>query len=1050
MDTSSTHTAPAASAVEQPLSGGEVKAMIQMLGLPAASETNGTALLPTPTTTQPSSADAASTSKRRAKAKTSKRAKATAKPSEQPQPSAPSLPERFASRGVPTNQFLLKPLPKWYEIPVPELDDARAQPLADDRTTQLLYQQAEKLYLAEAEVFQRKPTIGPSDQKFIRTMLDSGTANDKVSALTLLIRESPLHAFKSFEHLFSLAGKSNRREAVSAVASLKDLFISSVLPQRKLRYFRDQPLGHPDAQPIHLVYWYYEDQLKKKHFQFIQILESLTFDTVPRMKRLSLTYTYDLLNGTPEGEENLLRLLVYKLGDVHNAVQASASNHLLNLVTNHPNMKLVVASVMEDFVLTTQTHDRACYYAMNTLNQFHFRSEVDTDLANKLIRIYFLVFHKIMDMSDPTQMTPQPTNAFKPSKQGKPGADPLDRVEAEANGAGEQGKKKKKMRWRDMKDGGQSKRLARDTKKQAYESRQLLLSRTEREKLAIEKMDEQHAKLVSAILTGINRALPYSAIDDNVFEGYVELLMRLTKTPNFNTVVQTLGLLHQLTSAKPHMSDQYFNALYASLLHPSLGTASKHAMYLNILYRSLTMDVSMQRVMAFFKRALQVAAYHQPPFICGLFYILAQLLRNRPSLVTLLREPEDHGEEEFNDAQSSAGDASDIDDKPAGSLTLTKPKPNQCYDPYKRNPLFARADTSCLWEIVSFVNHYHPTVRLYASLLVREEFPLNAFPNLHSYSLANFFDKFTSRNPKKPKEPTATAEHRSAFLEPQIDPLQPRRSGNVSMLTHLNAHTDTVVTEPNYKLYGPTGFPVDEHYLHAYMDLTQAERERKAEAKQKKALANKARKADEDVASGSDAESGGSMSAAGSDKDDGNEAIDEFAEDLDPSEENAVWDAMAEEMPELKGMLGGDGDDADDDFDDAMLQALQDDGGFDGIALDDIEVDSGEDGGEGESDEEVDDEDNDDDIAGLTFSGEGSSDSDSQDEASDDEGVVADKALKPKKRKSPQADEAGPDDLAKSEADKAWTQFRARRKKAKTLPAVMSAEEFAKLSADFE
>ncbi|KAJ1972207.1 RNA-binding ribosome biosynthesis protein mak21, partial [Dimargaris verticillata] len=987
MDTS-TQTALA---VEQPLSSGEVAAMIETLGLPAATKTNDATVLAKSTPAKASSADPASATKRHAKAKTPKKAKAPAKPSERPQLPVPDLPERFASRGVPNNQFLLKPLPKWYETPVPELDDAKAQPLTDDGATQQLYQQAEKLYLAEAEVFQKKPTIGPSDQKFIRTMLDSGTANDKVSALTLLIRESPLHACKSFEHLFSLAGKSNRREAVSAVASLKDLFVSSVLPQRKLRYFRDQPLGHPDAQPMHLVYWYYEDQLKKKHFQFIQILESLTFDTVPRMKRLSLTYTYDLLNGTPEGEENLLRLLVYKLGDVHNAVQASASNHLLNLVTNHPNMKLVVASVMEDFVLTTQTHDRACYYAMNTLNQFHFRSELDTDLANKLIRIYFLVFHKVMDMSDPSQMTPQPSNTPKPAKQGKPGADPLDRVEAEAVGAGGQGKKKKKkMRWRDMKDGGQGKRLARDTKKQAYESRQLLLSRTEREKLAIEKMDEQHAKLVSAILTGINRALPYSAIEDNVFEGYVELLMRLTKTPNFNTVVQTLGLLHQLTSAKPHMSDQYFNALYASLLHPSLGTASKHAMYLNILYRSLTMDVAMQRVMAFFKRALQVSAYHQPPFICGLFYILAQLLRNRPSLVTLLREPEDHGEEEFNDAQSSADDASDAEDKPAAPV-VTKPKPNQRYDPYKRNPLFARADTSCLWEIVSFVNHYHPTVRLYASLLIREEFPLNAFPNLHSYSLTNFFDKFTSRNPKKPKDLTASAENRSAFLEPQVDPLQPRRSGNVSTLTHLNAHTDMVVTEPNHKLYGPTGFPVDEHFLHAYMDLTQEERERKTKAKQRKAQANKDSGTDSDVAPESDAENSGGISASESGNGDGTKTIDEFAENLDPSEENAVWEAMAEEMPELKGVLGDGSDGSDGDFDDAMLKALQDDGGFDGIALDDIEVDSGEEDGEGPSDEEEEEEeigDDDDDIAGLTFSGEDSSDSDSQDEAeaSDGEG----------------------------------------------------------------
>jgi ribosome biogenesis protein MAK21 len=39
------------------------------------------------------------------------------------------------------------------------------------------------------------------------------------------------------------------------------------------RYFRDQPLTHPKVTDEHLVYWYFEDWLKKYFFAILQLLE---------------------------------------------------------------------------------------------------------------------------------------------------------------------------------------------------------------------------------------------------------------------------------------------------------------------------------------------------------------------------------------------------------------------------------------------------------------------------------------------------------------------------------------------------------------------------------------------------------------------------------------------------------------------------------------------------------------------------------------------------------------------------------------------------------
>src|SRR5690554_5518683 len=109
------------------------------------------------------------------------------------------------------------------------------------------------------------------------------------------------------------------------------------------------------------------------------------------------------------------------------------------------------------------------------------------------------------------------------------------------------------------------------------------------------------------------------------------------------------------------------------------------------------MDSSVPRTTAFIKRLLQVMAHTEPTFTCGGLVLVSKLLKERPSLRTLLTQPEDgdSDEEHFVDA-----------DKPA-SAPPTLPKDS--YDPSKRNPSFANATKSCLWELVSPSESLSPT-----------------------------------------------------------------------------------------------------------------------------------------------------------------------------------------------------------------------------------------------------------------------------------------------------------------------------------------------------
>ena len=43
------------------------------------------------------------------------------------------------------------------------------------------------------------------------------------------------------------------------------------------------------------------------------------------------------------------------------------------------------------------------------------------------------------------------------------------------------------------------------------------------------------------------------------------------------------------------------------------------------------------------------------------------------------------------------------------------------YDMAKRQPLYANADATLLWELTTFVNHYHPTVRKFAAHIINAQ-----------------------------------------------------------------------------------------------------------------------------------------------------------------------------------------------------------------------------------------------------------------------------------------------------------------------------------------
>ena len=102
-------------------------------------------------------------------------------------------------------------------------------------------------------------------------------------------------------------------------------------------------------------------------------------------------------------------------------------------------------------------------------------------------------------------------------------------------------------------------------------------------------------------------------------------LFKITHAGTFNTSIQALNLIYQVSQAREAASDRFYRTLYESLFDNRLINSSKQAMYLNLLFRALKTDSSVSRVMAFVKRLLQMLGLHQPPFVCGALYLLGEV-----------------------------------------------------------------------------------------------------------------------------------------------------------------------------------------------------------------------------------------------------------------------------------------------------------------------------------------------------------------------------------------------------------------------------------------
>jgi len=680
---------------------------------------------------------------------------------------------------------------------------------------------AEELLETETAAYE---TLAESDHSrdaaWMRQVLQSGTRGDKVAAMTLLLQQDTLHGLRHLASLVHMCAKRVRKEAYMALGTVKDVFQHTLLPpDRKMKPFSgsveawaassgtasaptekpkedDKPAdagakgdkggrrrggrrrvkkaaaeakeaagqaGRPGTLLVpcepsseQLTVWLLEDRVRQEFAAFLVALEGCANDPMAHLKRTALRCAAELLAAAPEGEARLLSLLVTKLGDPDRKVASGAAHHLSNLCSKHSAMKTIVVANVRAFVLDSSTSDRARYYGVTFLTQLPLHRGWRT-LVTSLLGTYLAVFQRSL-----VNVERKPRHkGGRSSKRSKGGdaAAPAAAIEPEAASDAESEEEE------------EAKPLSKKTAKAAREE---MVTRVSAEVLG--------SRLMGAILTGLNRALPYALSlpegDDSKKGGkgdkkavpsailplvdQLGAVFQLTRSGPLGTRVQALTLIHTVAAALAEQEGiqadpaaaalaaaeeaaegngaqattgasllkQFFISLYSLLVSPDLLPGRKsHHLLLNLLFKCLRREHSAARVAALLKRLSQVALTAQPSLACGILMLVSAVLKDRPGLLSLLSQAEVlPGAEAPAKGAPKAAATADSDEEEADPLMAGAETPSSrkgrgvqgMYDPRGRVPDSAGAAESCFWEFLSLSTHFHPSVRAMAEAIMAQ------------------------------------------------------------------------------------------------------------------------------------------------------------------------------------------------------------------------------------------------------------------------------------------------------------------------------------------
>lgn len=238
------------------------------------------------------------------------------------------------------------------------------------------------------------------------------------------------------------------------------------------------------------------------------------------------------------------------------------------------------------------------------------------------------------------------------------------------------------------------------------------------------------SKMMSAILTGIHRAYPYSKLENEVFEQHLQTLYTLVHQVNFRMRVVAMTLIKNIVYKRAELTkspveDRFYNLIFGQLIQPEIHTTSRQEAFVGLVLTVINDDTVLERKEAFIKRILQVALNSQPEFAQLLLTTITKIKGINTDLCMSSKDNQEEMDADEDDDESSDEEEDNESNNPTDAMNVGSSwnhrrtsKSNKGCDLLARNPLAAKPEQ--LNELYLLRQCFDPNIAAVAKKLMRE------------------------------------------------------------------------------------------------------------------------------------------------------------------------------------------------------------------------------------------------------------------------------------------------------------------------------------------
>ncbi|EKE38012.1 hypothetical protein ENUP19_0161G0030 [Entamoeba nuttalli] len=284
-----------------------------------------------------------------------------------------------------------QPAPWWKDLP------EEIKPIKNDNEiAKKKFKQAKEKYEAMTSVYEQKK-LAEHNGKWMRSLITTGTYNDKIKALALIVSSGPFNTYNYLVQLLGHCTKKNRDEAELAIRATKELFQQHLLPKRCLLNFQQQ--NFEIATPYILSKYYFEHLLKNSYAQFLEILKNASMGNVNKFKLTAIRCASELAASCPEQRYKAISLVVNKLGDLNGKVANKTDFYIQELLKRYKDTTEDIINAIRELIIRPNVNQITIRRGLTSLKNIQY-SKNNPEQAEAMIKLLIVYFKSLYNQKE--------------------------------------------------------------------------------------------------------------------------------------------------------------------------------------------------------------------------------------------------------------------------------------------------------------------------------------------------------------------------------------------------------------------------------------------------------------------------------------------------------------------------------------------------------------------------------------------------------------------------------------------------------------------------